>query len=204
MMSMTPKLYSYVIARDYGFAPNPFYGFCTLATCKPNIRKSAALGDWVVGTGSKSKGRHEYIVYAMRVSEAISFEQYWQDSRFRQKRPRLYGSLKQAFGDNIYHWCPDTEEWLQMDSHHSYEYGARNPDNINNDTGVDRVLISSDFVYWGGDGPKLPDFLGQSICKKGIGHKANFSYKVVEEFVNWLRDLGVNGYCGNPLDWKDL
>jgi hypothetical protein len=40
------------VARDYGFAPNPFFGVCTLATCKPKIRKAAAIGDWVVGTGS--------------------------------------------------------------------------------------------------------------------------------------------------------
>ena len=33
------KLYSYIVARDFGFAPNPFYGFCTLATCKPKIAK---------------------------------------------------------------------------------------------------------------------------------------------------------------------
>src|SRR5712671_5339411 len=33
------RLYSYVVARDFGFAPNPFFGVCTLATCKPDIRK---------------------------------------------------------------------------------------------------------------------------------------------------------------------
>lgn len=32
-------LYSYVVAHDFGFAPNPFDGLCTLATCKPDIRK---------------------------------------------------------------------------------------------------------------------------------------------------------------------
>lgn len=37
------------VARDYGFAPNPFFGVCTLATCKPRIRSVAQIGDWVVG-----------------------------------------------------------------------------------------------------------------------------------------------------------
>ena len=37
-------LYSYVITRDYGFAPNPFGGICTLATCKPGIRNHAKVG----------------------------------------------------------------------------------------------------------------------------------------------------------------
>ena len=33
------KLFSYVVARDFAFAPNPFHGYCTLATCKPIIRR---------------------------------------------------------------------------------------------------------------------------------------------------------------------
>ena len=49
------RLHSYVVARDYGFAPNPFFGVCTLATCKPKIRSAAKLGDWVMGTGSKTE-----------------------------------------------------------------------------------------------------------------------------------------------------
>jgi len=42
------SLYSYVVRYDSGFAPNPFGGYCTLATCKPEIRKTAQLGDWLV------------------------------------------------------------------------------------------------------------------------------------------------------------
>ena len=30
------KLYSYIVATDSGFSPNPFHGFCTLACCKPS------------------------------------------------------------------------------------------------------------------------------------------------------------------------
>jgi hypothetical protein len=32
-------LYSYVVRWDHGFAPNPFYETCTVATCKPYIAK---------------------------------------------------------------------------------------------------------------------------------------------------------------------
>ncbi len=204
MMRMLPKLHSYVVVRDYGFAPNPFFGFCTLATCKPNIRSSAAIGDWVIGTGSKSKARNGHLVFAMRVGEAMPFEQYWQDTRFRQKRPNLRGSLKQAFGDNMYHRDTNSGRWVQMDSHHTHEYGRPNSANLSRDTSVDRVLISDDFVYWGGDAPRLPTFSGHSICKAGIGHKADFPIEIVEDFVAWLRGLGDKGYCGLPLDWKRL
>ena len=83
------KLYSYVVATDCGFAPNPFYDFCTLATCKPDIRERATVGDWVIGTGSgaKEKQRNGYLVFAMRVTETMSFDEYWKDIRFCNKRP---------------------------------------------------------------------------------------------------------------------
>ena len=66
-----PTLFSYVVRFDSGFAPNPFYGYCTLATCKPRIRKAAGVGDWVVGSGSNDSlvRRGGYMVYAMQVSD---------------------------------------------------------------------------------------------------------------------------------------
>jgi hypothetical protein len=91
------RLFSYVVARDYGFAPNPFFNECTLATCKPRIRSVAKVGDWVVGTGSSEQHRTGFLVYAMHVTETMSFNQYWADERFQQKKPNLQGSKKQAY-----------------------------------------------------------------------------------------------------------
>ena len=199
---MCPKLYSYIVARDYGFAPNPFYGFCTLATCKPQIRKRAEIGDWVIGTGSKSKGRHGYLVYAMRVTEAMSFDGYWTDSRFDRKRPDMYASMKKAFGDNIYYRDQETDGWRQLDSHHSHDDGTRNNRNVQNDTQVDRVLVSNDFIYWGGSGPLLPTFRGESVCHRTQGHRCRFRNKVVEEFTMWLLGFNERGYCGTPIEWE--
>ena len=79
--SRIPRLYSYIVANDTGFAPNPFHGYCTLATCKPRIRKTARVGDWIVGTGSKRNGKAGYAVYAMRVTEIMTFDEYWSDPR---------------------------------------------------------------------------------------------------------------------------
>ena len=78
------KIYSYVLRYDDGAAPNPFWGTCTLAICKPAIRRKAQVGDWVVGTGSK-KARcndgavynlSDRLVYAMKVTEVLSLAQY--------------------------------------------------------------------------------------------------------------------------------
>ena len=142
-MDAQPKIYSYIVARDFGFAPNPFHGVCTLATCKPKIRKAAAIGDWIVGTGSATPKRAGFIVFAMKVEEALTFDQYWSDERFFQKRPNLRGSKKQAFGDNIYHRQGEGEgyEWIQLNSHHSLPDGRRNPVNHNTDPSVNPVLV---------------------------------------------------------------
>jgi len=192
------------VARDYGFAPNPFFGVCTLATCKPNIRRTAEVGDWVVGISPKKRGTH--VVYAMRITQSMTFNQYWNDPRFQRKKPNLRGSKKQAFGDNIYVRASDTSKWNQENSHHSYADGSPNQSNIDNDTQTDRVLVSEDFVYWGGVGPEIPDrFLDYgpnhvSICVNR-NHKNQFPAEFIESFIGWIRSLNEKGYSGEPSDW---
>ena len=192
------------MARDYGFAPNPFYGFCTLATCKPVIRKMAVIGDWVIGTGSKSRNREGFIVFAMRINEVFSFSDYWHDLRFLSKRPNMNGSKKQAFGDNIYHKNNSNGSWMQEDSHHSLSDGTPNSRNIDHDTKVDRVLISTEYFYWGGYGPKIPKrfrgFKNVDICAKR-GHKNFFPEEMTNQFVTWLFSLDEAGYCYEPREW---
>jgi hypothetical protein len=199
------RLYSYVVARDFGFAPNPFYGICTLATCKPAIRRTARIGDWVVGTGPVPRSRQGYLVYAMKVDEIVTFDEYWRDPRFADKKPNLHGSKKQAFGDNIYHRRDDGGPWFQEDSHHSLSNGEANSSNIGHDTRTPHVLIATNFAYFGGEGPEIPsefrDFDGHDICA-GHGHKSRFPRSLVESFISWFQSLGVTGYAGVPLDWS--
>jgi hypothetical protein len=201
------RLHSYVVARDYGFAPNPFFGFCTLATCKPRLRSVAQVNDWVVGTGSKKHGREHSVVFAMRVTGTLTFNQYWNDPRFQSKKPNLQGSKKQAFGDNIYRKDEGTNQWHQANSHHSLTDGSPNPSNVTADTATDRVLVSDDFVYWGGSGPELPPrFLNygpQHVSLRVVrNHKNAFPFGFVEEFIAWIRSLNQKGYMGDPLDWR--
>ena len=195
------KLYSYVVKIDDGFAPNPFYGYCTLATCKPRIRNPAQVGDWILGTGSKQKQRQCTLVYAMRVTKKMSYDDYWQDQRFEEKRPNLYQSIRKSRGDNIYHRNSLTGEWIQEDSCHSRDDGTPNQDHISRDTKADHVLISDDFIYRGG-GPAIvvPKFNGKTVCHAGAGHRSNFDDVTVKSFIDWLRTLDEWGYCHDPLD----
>ncbi len=200
------KIFSYVVAHDYGFAPNPFYGWCTVATCKPNIRSSAAVGDWVIGTGAKKKyDLVGHLIFAMKVEETCDFDTYWNDPRFSFKKPALNGSLKQIYGDNIYH--RERGRWKQEDSHHSYAGGRPNRHNIARDTSVNSVLSSNRFIYFGGNAPAMPKGFrpykstGEDICCPGQGHRV-LSSKLAGAFESWLEQRGDWGLQGMPLEFK--
>lgn len=163
----------------------------------------AELGDWVLGTGSAVRKQQDHATYAMRVSERLTLDAYWCDPRFRAKRPNLRGSLKQAYGDNIYHHTSPTSQWHQEDSHHSLPTGEVNIANLVSDTSTDQVLIAEDFVYWGGDGPLIPkrfrDPAGVDIRARRH-HRSVFPHSVVRDVDSWLNSQ-PRGCVGKPLDW---
>lgn len=200
-------LFSYVVRYDSGFAPNPFYGCCTLATCKPDIRLAAQLGDWVVGTGSADKkiNRGRRLVHAMQVTDTRDWRSYWSDPDFARKRPMRCGSRKQSCGDNIYYRSADDTEWLQLDSFHSNPDGTRRQEHLRRDTGADRILLSRDFYYFGGEGPEIPaqfrDPARYDICRKVRTRKRLEDDEWIGEFVAWLRTFGEPGFHGRPFDW---
>ena len=197
-------VFSYIVRYDFGFAPNPFHGMCTLATCKQEIRVKAKLDDWVIGTGSRTNGGGGRIVYAMHVDEIVDFDTYWNDPRFGPKIPTMRGSRKQAYGDNIYHRGP-SGDWIQADSRHSLADGSPNPGHIARDTKADAVLIGREFVYFGGAGPAIPPDLrtghGVDLVHDRPSHRCRFPEDLVESTVTWVRSLGT-GIQGRPHDWK--
>lgn len=201
------RLFSYVVRYDSGFAPNPFYGYCTLATCKPVIRQAAQVGDWIVGTGSADKKirRENRLVHAMRIKETLDFRTYWDDSRFRKKRPMRQGSRRQSCGDNIYFRSEDDSRWLQLDSFHAHLDASIRANHIVRDTGTDRILISDDYYYFGGEGPEIPavfrDPSRYDLCRKVRQRKRLEDDDWIDEFSAWLRTFGDPGYYGRPLDW---
>lgn len=204
------RIHSYVVRYDSGFAPNPFYGYCTLATCKPPIRKGADIGDWVVGSGSNARGvrRGGYLVYAMKVTEAMTFDTYSEDPRFEKKKPYRRGSRKQSSGDNIYYRESPYATWKQRDSFHSHADGSLNAAHVSRDTGVNRVLISDEFVYFGGQGPEFPEALrdqgGRRLCKAGIGVTTFEDAQLVADLEEWIRSFAATGYQGAPYEWLTL
>ncbi|WP_226375113.1 hypothetical protein [Pantoea sp. B623] len=199
---MTIRMFSYKIVRDYGFAPNPFHGYCTLATCKPQIRKHAKTGDLILGYGSKGMGHNEELIYIMQVDEKITYQQYWDDVRFYKKKPNLYSNKANAFGDNIYHQ-DEFNNWIQVDSHHSFEDGVLNQDNLERDTSSLNVLISQNFIYFGCDSIPSPTFEGvnENAYPTGRGYRVNFSQPLINNMSHWLLNHPKKGYVGRPISW---
>lgn len=200
---MANYLYIYVVDRDFGFAPNPFHGYCTLATCKPQIRKHAKVGDWIMGVGGRRLKATGKCVYLLKVSETLAFNEYWSDIRFQKKKPMRNGSLLMMVGDNIYHQQTDSDSWVQEDSHHSNQDGTCNPVNLKRDTSSSNVLISEHFYYFGISAPQVNL---QSIgYKNHIGQsKKPLSDKAVSVFINTIEQQNksrVNLVLDDPFDF---
>ena len=105
------RLHSYVVARDYGFAPNPFLGVCTLATCKP---KSAP--PWELGFFDGYAGRVGVIPITRAQEESFKGEEYLSLYPYVDRAPVKGGEdklwINRASSDYapLYEWIKGAEE----------------------------------------------------------------------------------------------
>lgn len=203
------KIHTYVLDHDLGLAPNPFWSYCTVAVCKPQIRKSkkTEVGDWIIGTGSRAlekrhkrpRGRYvNKLIYAMEVNEILTLEEYWNDSRFIIKRPIVNGSLARMYGDNIYYPL-ENQVWTQLNSAHSNGDGSTNMKHLKVDTSGKNVLISTNFYYLGDSCMPIPERFHKMVCD-GRGHRC-FEDADNAEYIDWIINNNTKGVTGDPIDW---
>lgn len=163
-MANIKQIKLYTVDHDYGINPNPFFGYCTLGHCKPVIRKAISkyvlgknpdgnaeeLGIWLVGIASGTNREYKpdcggKVLYAMQVTEVLSYADYWNDERFIHKRAEQPT------------YKPSNDDFRNCN------------DNIKSDNEIDCngkaikgkdecVLISDNFIYWG------------DKCYKDFGH----------------------------------
>lgn len=175
-------LYTYCIPFDNGAAPNPFGGICTLAICKPVIRRNAMVGDWIVGTGSIHLGLANRLVYAMEVNKVLSFSEYneYCKKELFEKIPDMENKDPHKWvGDCIYDF-KDGKPVLRNSVHHE--------DNIPRDLGGLNVLLSDNFYYFGSDPIDIPNNL-LKIVRQGQGHKSLSNEPYKEMFLDWISTL---------------
>lgn len=186
------RLCSYVVKHDTGLAPNPFWGYCTLAVCTPNhMGIKAQPGDWFLGATQKELG--DKIVYAMRVSETLSFDEYNDDPRFEDKKPVMKAPWKKRSGDNLY-YRDKRGTWQQRpnpyhDTHEDRKKDLRHP----------FVFIGHHFYYFGESAVSIPQEYFDLLWRRQ-GLKCNHDPQLVRDFISWLQSTYDSGIHGEPRD----
>ena len=194
-----PTLFSYVVRTDYGSAPNPFWGVCTLVICKPKIRRATQVGDWIVGTGTANSPIGDIrgmMIYAMQVTDKMAMREYeeWAREHRPEKVPNRGSSdPRRRVGDAIYDFTKDpprTRSSAHDDSHRDHDLSGK------------YALLSERFYYFGDYPIALPEHL-QGLVKRGPGHRGPENAPFVEPFVGWLTELqvGPKSLHGDPLEW---
>jgi hypothetical protein len=187
------KLFAYILTHDSG--SNPFFGFCTLATCKPRVRSAARVGDWIVGVGSATTVEAGRLVYAMQVAEVLSFTEYDRDVRFQRKKPRLNGTPWARHGDNIYFRTADGRWQQRRNPHHG-------PKQFEKDVERGRhVLVARAFYYFGANAKPIP-FRFREVIPSTQRHRSRFRKPLIESFLQWLQGTLRPGRHSRPFGWS--
>jgi hypothetical protein len=192
------RLFSYILRVDSGFAPNPFHGLCTLACCKPVIRRTASTGDLIVGLTPASVGHR--LAYAMKIGEVLPFDCYWKDARFRSKRPQWSSPRKADWiGDNCYEPMADGG-FRQLPSAHSKGDGSDDAAKKQWDLSGRNVLVGSRFWYFGREAVELPS--GLEFLVVGRGHRSRFTEAQISKIVAFLEGF-PEGIHASPSRWPE-
>ena len=188
------RLLSYVVKIDAGFAPNPFWGYCTLAACTPNHQGiRAEVGDWILGNSTADTGN--LLLYAMRIAEWLDFDDYFRDERFATKKA-AGGSWQERCGDNIY-FRNDANRWVQ-----ALAFAHTNTKDKRKDLRYHRVFISNHFYYFGENAPAIPSKYASLIQRRQgcTWHEG----ELVKAFINWLEGkYQPPGIYGQPWDREE-
>jgi hypothetical protein len=190
-------LYSYCLRYDDGAAPNPYWHVCTLAICKPAIRRVAKKGDWIVGLGSKNSPMGDIshkVVYAMEVTRAMTMREYdaWCRRSLHRKIPDWRSpDFRRKMGDCIYDFTHKGLPSLRSSIHSEA--------NRDTDLGGLNVLLSRNFYYFGNRPVLLPRSLWP-IVHPTQGHKSHANERFADGFVDWLMSQGWkrNTLFGEP------
>ena len=246
-------VYEYVMTSDSGFAPNPFHGTCTLACCKPKIRKGVAneifgkikktlasdkrltkekkeeilkdlgleateeelknfdsqikdlflRGDEGLLKSIGCQSKEEFIkeqkiyiialagkqlkeklgkagedknpmVYVMRVTDMLTYDQYYHDDKYKEKIPHGF-NVVDANDNTSINWCGDNiYKSVEGQNPDAGELAVKNAFHDKNDKKHDLsgeyVLVSDaeNFIYYGKKAGEAPD-VGEAY--KYVGHK---------------------------------
>ena len=139
------NIYAYIVPVDDGAAPNPYGGVCSLAICKPNLRKIAKIGDWIIGLNSDFK-----LIYTMKITTIMTMNEYdtYTKENLSIKIPnKTSKNIEEQMGDSVYDFSQDNV--ILRPSVHSRCTKEM-------DLAGKNVLLSTHFYYFGNKPKDLP------------------------------------------------
>ena len=199
------RLFAYKMTHDTGFAPNPFWGYLTLATCKPRIREHKRPGDWVAGFTSKSlcgdRVGEERLVFLMQVEEKMALADYFHDRRFQSRIPRDQPAARvYRSGDNIYRpLVPDACDAREFKQLPNRQHGS---DQKDHDLKGRNALIASRFVYFGSDPLAVPPEVRPTVPAGQSSHGTlTHDLTKAERFIEYVFRVADACVMAPPHKW---
>ena len=199
------RLFAYKMTHDSGFAPNPFWGYLTLATCKPKMRAHKHPGDWIAGFTSKTLCGDwvgdERLVFLMKVEEKVALADYFEDPRFESRIPRQSPAANvYRCGDNIYRPlvpnARDAGDFEQVpNSHHG-------PEEKDYDLSGRHALIARRFAYFGAEALRVPRDVRPNVPTGQSAHGTETRDRTrVQGFIDYVFSAARNPVMARPHQW---
>ena len=166
----TPSVYFYIQTSDIGINPCIYEGILSIATCKPKIRESVNIGDYIISVIGKGMKGYKFdeekdyqILWIGKVSQKPIHEEY---ARIYPNRPDTK--------ENPYH----TSEQCKIDKSSKY------------------IIICNEFIFLGKNFISCPSEFHNLIpgYPRGTqGHIKNSDKKLVNNIHSWYESLKESG-----------
>ena len=172
------RLYRYVLVSDDGAAPCVDNNLLTLATCKPAIRRTAHVGDWVAGYMPKAQGG-DLLVWIGQIAQKLNHIDY--EQRFRGRRDAAYRLNGKGEAERVYP---------------KYHTVAQD---MKKDLSADALIFDPKATWYFGSEPKQPPANLEGLKPAGQGHRVNFrSENDLQQLTHWLSSIGPAGFYAKP------
>ncbi len=175
-----PRFYRYILRHDDGWAPCTDNNLLSLATCKPAIRRTANVGDYVAGYQPKARGEG-LLCWLGRVEKVISHADY----------SKTYPNRKDA--NYIFE---GSGNWRRRDpDYHPEDHQLRT------DVKAPVLIFDPNETWYFGREPNFPPASLDSLRAIGQGHRVRHRLPFdIEEMVAWLRSKWSPGIINPPRD----
>lgn len=201
------RLFSYKMTHDTGFAPNPFHGMLTIANCKPLIRKCKRVGDWIAGFTSKQlngdNAGEERLVFLMKVTDKISYNEYWHNPIYSRKKPDLLSHLTMdKTGDNIYQPLKInpivSSDFQQVENKNHKDWDQTH------DLSGKFILISECFYYFGAESISIPIEIRPNVPTGVSAHGARtHDIERANKFIEYIQSNFPLCLVNRPHTWTE-